>query len=290
MLVWLNGRTLDARDASISPFDRGFLFGDGVYEVVRYFAGCAVDLNRHVERLRRSLEITRIVGFEPEDLPSIGRTLLGESSLEDAMLYLQVTRGVEIPRSHVPASPLRPTVFAYAAPAPSLDAMRGPEARPVRTAPDWRWRRGDIKAVSLLANVLAMMTAEDDGADEAILIDDGLVAEGARTNVFLVRDGAVVTPPLNERPAILHGVTRARTIETARDAGLDVEERPVRVEELRRADEIFITSTRRLIDAAVEVDGRPVGDGDVGPITRRLHEGLRDRVRREIDRPLESRR
>lgn len=257
--VWLNDSIVPSREARVGILDRGFLFGDGVYELIRFFDGAAVGMDLHAERLARSLELARIRGFDAARLPEICAALLRANRLTDATVYLQVTRGEASNRSHLPTGSLRPTVMAFASEAPPLSALRGPECVRAALLPDQRWLRCEIKAISLMGSVLAAMDAADAGAEEAILHRGGVLSEGSSTNLFLWRNGRLITPASGGAAPILLGVSRRQLIDAAREEGIDVEERLVRVEELADADEVMITSSRRLLSAVVEIDGCRVG-------------------------------
>ena len=209
MLVHLNGSLVPQAEARVSVFDRGFLFGDGVYEMVRYFGGVGVALDLHVARLARSLELTGIRGFDAARLAAIGRELLHANGLRDAGVYLQVTRGAGLTRAHMPSPDLVPTVFAYASASEPLDAFTAPGTLRAIVRPDARWHRCEIKTIALAGNILALVEAQAAGAEECILVRDGLVSEGAYTNVAIVRAGRLVTCPLDDGAApVLHGTTR----------------------------------------------------------------------------------
>lgn len=283
MLVWLNGRIVPAEDANVSILDRGFLFGDGVYELVRYFNGVGVQVDDHVARLARSLKASAISGFGAAQLATIGDTLMQASSLRDGSVYLQVTRGWAATRQHIPAPDMTPTVVAFASALPTLEAFDRPE--PVRAAliEDPRWRRCDIKSISLMGNILALLAGR--GADEAILFRagprGGLVAEGTSTNVFALIDGALVTPPVDTDPPILHGVTRLMTFAASDELGLVVEQRQLHVDELLVAPEVMVTSSRRIVAPVTHLDGRPVGDGAPGSTCLALFAATRRRIAAE---------
>ncbi len=264
MLVWLNGRILPLENAHVSPLDRGFLFGDGVYEVVRFFDRVGMAMDAHIERLGRSLRLTGIEGFDAASMPSLCDRLLEAQPLRDACVYLQVTRGAAATRSHLPPPGLAPTVFAMATPCGSLDTL---VAEPVALSiqPDERWRRCEIKSTSLMGSLLPMLEASRHGAEEAILVRDGLVSEGSSSNVFVVRGDEVATPPIDADPRILRGTMRTLAIDAARQVGLAVAVRPVRERELAAADEIWITGSRRVLSSCVALDGRPFGGGSPGP-------------------------
>lgn len=281
MDVWLNGSIVPREQANVSAMDRGFLFGDGVYEAVVFFNGVGVGLAAHTERLRKSLAMAKIEGFEPGHLGSICKTLLQANSLSDAFVYVQVTRGVEAMRSHVPTPGTQPTVFAMARPAPPLESYAEPKKMRCAVVEDHRWRLCSIKTISLMGNVLAAMRADETDADEAIMHRGGYISEGTHTNVFAVSAGRVITPEVDTEPPILHGVTRQLAIDAAKGAGMRVEVRPLRVSELREADEVFLTSTSLMVAPVVELDGKPVGNvnvGEVGPVSRRLLHAVRAKI------------
>lgn len=266
MRVWLNGEIMDETEARISPFDRGFLYGDGVYEGIRFFNGVGVGMDLHIKRLGKSLEAAGIGGFPAENLRGICQKLLEDAGRGDAMIYIQISRGVQIPRYHVPPESIEPTVFAYADSAPPLAELGTPALRTCITVPDQRWQRCEIKCISLMANVLAIMEAHQLSADEPIFHREGFIGEGAMTNVFAVSNGVLLTPPTNGEVPILHGVTRALVLQNAPQIVDRVEVRPISVQELRGCEEVMITSSRRLLDSVVKVDEAVIGDGVAGPI------------------------
>lgn len=283
MLVHLNGRLVPESEARVSAWDRGFLFGDGVYEYVRYFAGTGVALDLHEKRLERSLALTGIRGFAADGLGRIGRELLRANGLRDAGVYLQVTRGAGTTRAHMPSPDLEPTVFAYASASEPIEAVTEPGTLRAIVRPDLRWHRCEIKTVALAGNILALLEAQAAGADECILVRDGLVGEGAYTNVAAVIGGTLVTCPVgDEAVPVLHGTMRHWMLEAARDAGVRVDVRPLRTEELAGASEVLVQSSRRLVAAVTELDGRRVGDGTAGPACRTLFDAMRARVVAEI--------
>jgi len=278
MKCWLNGDIVNLEDARISPFDRGFLLGDGVYETVQFFNRTGVGMELHVQRLERSMEASEIRGFEASEMVAISEELLDAIPSRDGIVYLQVTRGVQIPRRHLPQPGIRPTVFAYALPTPPLAEFRGPGSAACITREDDRWLRCAIKSTSLLANVLGQIECESHRATEAILHRSGFITEGTMTNVFLIKGDELATPPIGELPSILAGVTRHLILECAEEAGLTPRVREIGVDEAVNADEVMITSSRRLIDGVTSIDGASMGDGAVGPATRRVFEALRRRI------------
>ena len=283
MLVHLDGKLVPESQARVSVWDRGFLLGDGVYEYVRYFAGVGVALDLHESRLARSLELTGIRGFPAGGLGRIGGELLRANGLRDAGVYLQVTRGAGTTRSHVPGPGLVPTVFAFAAPSPPIESFTEPERMRAIVRPDVRWHRCEIKTTALAGNVLALIEAQAAGADECILVRDGLVGEGAYTNVAAVVGGTLVTCPVSDDAApVLHGTMRHWMLDAAREAGVRIEVRRLRAEELATAGEVLVQSSRRLVAAVTELDGRRVGDGTAGPACRAVFDAMRARVVRAI--------
>ncbi|MCG5508848.1 D-amino acid aminotransferase [Ectothiorhodospira lacustris] len=269
MIIYLNGEFVPEAQARVSVFDRGFLFGDGIYEVIPVFGGHPLRLTEHLERLERSLAEVRI--DNPHDRTGwkgLFMTLLEKNPGGDRSLYVQVTRGVAR-RDHAFPSGVRPTVFAMVNPiAPPNPAVLEQGVAAVVIA-DHRWSRCDIKAITLLPNVLARQEALDSGATEAILIRQGLATEGAASNLFAVGDGVIVTPPKDR--SLLPGITRDLVLELAQDAGLPVMESAIPEQSLRAAEEIWLTSSTREILPVTRLDGRPVGAGVPGPVWRRLH-------------------
>jgi D-alanine transaminase len=282
MLVWINGEITSPKDAKVSVFDRGFLYGDAVYELVRFFDGVGIGMDLHVMRLSRSLELTGIDGFDAHDFPSICDELLTELGDSNATVYLQVTRGVQIPRQHAPDPAQRPTVVAIVAHADPLDGIDHPESTPVAIVPDDRRRSCNIKATSLLENVLATIKASECGATEPLLHIDGVLTEGGSSNVFVVKDGAIWTPSLDTPRLILAGVMRALVIEAAEGAGISVTEGTTTVEALRNAEEAFLTSSRRLLAAITSIDGDPLQPEEPGPVTLQVFAEMRGRLEAQV--------
>jgi D-alanine transaminase len=266
VIAYLNGAYLPREQACISPMDRGFLFGDGVYEVIPSYGGRLFLLDEHLDRLRRSLAAIRL----PDPMSDAGwREMLGrlleENPGKDRSVYLQVTRGVA-PRDHVFPSQVSATVFAMVSPIQPAAPAVTEQGISAITLPDQRWDRCDIKAVALLANVLARQQAADHGAVEAILLRAGMLTEGAASNVFVVTGGVVRTPPLS--PAILPGVTRAFLLDVLRAGRQPCREEPVPEDGLCAADEIWLTSSTKELIPVTRLDGRAVGTGRPGPVWR----------------------
>lgn len=273
-LCHLNGRTLPLRDAQVSVLDRGFLFGDGVYEAVPVYGRRLFRFDDHMARLERSLSKLRIPN--PHDRHgwlTLLRELVGAHPAEDQMLYLQVTRGVA-PREHIMVQGLEPTVFAM------TNAMRPPSAEQRHhgvscvTARDFRWERADIKSISLLGNVLARQIAADHGAAETILLRDGWLTEGSSSNVWVVHEGALLGPPRSDH--LLEGVRMALMAELCEECGIAHNLRPLSEDDLRTADEVLVTSAGREVLPVTRIDGELVGHGALrgrpGPVYARLYE------------------
>jgi D-alanine transaminase len=268
-VAWLNGQFLPLDEARVSPLDRGFLFGDAVYEVFPVYAGRVYRLEQHLERLDRSLrEIRMAPVLDRATWRRICGGLVRHNGGGDLLIYLQVSRGAEAERMHVPGQGVQPTIFCCASRlAPPREDLLERGVSCV-TAEDNRWGRCDIKSTSLLANVLLRWAAQDAGASEAILLRDGFLTEGSTSSVHVVRDGNLVTPPQSRR--LLPGTTRAALEEIAPRCGVAWRVDEVREDELRRAPELMLASAGGGLRAVTQLDGKPVGDGGTGPVFRRL--------------------
>jgi D-alanine transaminase len=278
VLVYLNGKYLPREEATISVEDRGFLFADGVYEVVRIVDGRPHLLREHLERLEAGLGAIRIELAEVEGLGEVATRLIEENSLRegDAIFYLQVTRGAA-PRKHAfPPAGTTPTVFAFARPYTPHPEAHYLEGVATITVPDIRWARCDIKSIALLPNVLANQQAHEAGAHEALFVRDGVVLEGSQSNLFGVFDGVLVTYPRCNY--ILPGITRQLVLGLAGRLGIPTREEPIRLDQLREADELFLTGTTTEVMPITTVDGRRIGGGAPGPITRSLLEAYREEL------------
>lgn len=267
-VVYLDGRFLAPDQAMVSVNDRGFLFGDAVYEVIRSYRGRLFALDRHLDRLARSLRETEITGVDIPQVRAVIEEAYARSGFPEAVVYLQITRGVA-PRRHAYPEGLRPTILVHVRDAGPLFDLTIREGVRCITARDLRWRRCDIKSTNLLPNVLAQTRAKRQGAYEAILVDDeGYVTEATSASVFCVEAGVVVTRPLG--PEILASVTREVVIELAKGQQIPVSEEPISLRRLRAADEVFLAGTGDEVCPVLELDGEQIGDGRPGPITRQL--------------------
>lgn len=274
--VYLNGRFLPLTEAGVSPLDRGFLYGDGVYEVIPVYSRRPFRIDEHLHRLQATLDGIRLAN----PLPAAGwrdivARLIAEAPWEDQSIYLQVTRGADDKRDHAfPPPSVPPTVFAFASPlvTPPADARaRGVAAI---TVPDLRWARCDLKVVSLLANVLARQQAVEQGCAEALLIRDGCLKEGAASNIFVVKAGVLLAPP--KTTLMLPGITYDVVLELAASCGQTTEIREIDESELRTADEIWMTSSTKEILAITTLDGQPVGSGKPGPLGAAMWQRYQD--------------
>lgn len=274
-IAFVNGRFIPLAEAMVSIEDRGFQFGDGVYEVIRTYDGCPFELDEHLARLDRSaraLDLRQPYSRElwrQHILEGIRRAAYPESKV-----YLQITRGVA-PRDHAYAADLSPTVVMTVRELHPLSLSVQATGVEAMTIEDIRWGRCDIKSVNLLANVLARQQAKQAKVFETILVKDGQVTEGAVSNVMVVRGGVVITAP--EGPRILSGVTRAVVLRIAKQEGCHVDERYFPRQDLYDADEVFLTGTTVEVLGVVRVDGKTIGGGKPGPITQRLAIRFRER-------------
>ena len=278
--VYLNGKYLPAAEASISIFDRGFIFGDGVYEVIPVYGGRLFRLQQHLDRLRYSLgEIRLPVSFSDREITQMFERLLKNRS-DDASIYLQVTRG-SAPRNHAFPDQMTPTVLAYAQDLVYPDQAHREAGVSAVSFPDQRWERCDIKSVSLLANVLARQFAHEHDAAEAVLFRDGMLTEGAASTLFVVHDGQLLTTASGH--SILPGITRELVLELACNHGLQCQQTDITEQQVKQADELWLSSSTKEVLPIVKLDGKPVGDGKPGPHYHqiiRLYDEFKDKFRK----------
>jgi D-alanine transaminase len=268
-VVYLNGEYLPQSQARISVLDRGFLFGDGVYEVIPVFGGEPLRLNEHLERLQRSMDRVGLQNpLSISEWNDVFQTLLERNPGGDRSIYLQVTRGVSPVRDLSVTEDTAPTVFVMVndiKPVEYDTLERGIEAI---TVDDFRWKACDIKSVSLIANVMIRLHANRSSVVDAIMVRDGLLTEGTASNVFMVHDNVIATPPKSE--CLLPGITRDLVIELARANGFIIEERDIRESELETADEIWLTSSTREIAPVVKINEHTVGNGVAGECWKKM--------------------
>lgn len=265
--VYLNGEFVAAEEARVSVFDRGMIFGDGIYEVIPAYGGAPFRWNQHLQRLNGNLEAVGIATpFTRAEWERVLTELTREGGGRDQYVYLQVTRGVA-PRDHAFPPETRPTVFAYAQILPEIPRAQIEDGVAVVTAGDYRWLRCDLKTTSLIANVMLRQYAKERGVMETVLIRDGMVTEGAATNIFAVIGGVVRTAP--HGPHILPGVTRDLVVELLQRHAIAHDERAFTEAELRQAAEVWLTSSTKEILPITRIDGAPVADGRPGPVFER---------------------
>jgi D-alanine transaminase len=267
----LNGRLLPLLEARISPLDRGFLFGDGVYEVIAARRGQARRLASHLSRLTRSLRELRIRNpHQPSQWQELIEALIRANGSGDLYVYLQISRGAEFGRNHAPLPDVEPTIFAFCAPLPVTSAETLAQGVACITAEDTRWARCDIKSVALLANVLLREQAVEAGANETILLRDGWLTDASSSTVYVVMGGQIRVPPNSHH--LLPGTTRSLLEELAQAHGIAYHSVAVSEADLRSADEIWLTAATRGVLAVTTLDGKPVGDGRPGLLWRRMHD------------------
>ncbi len=283
MIVYFNGRFMPKEEVKVSPDDRGFIFADGAYEVIRSYAGRLFKVEAHLKRLERSLRELQISGPDMADVRDAAERLIGENNLAegDATIYVQVTRGVAARRHAFPDEETSPTVYVTAS-AFKPSQKKWEEGVGVILVPDIRWARCDIKSLALLPNVLASQQAKESGAEEAVFVRDGVLTEGAHTNFGAVFDGQLVTAPRSNY--ILAGITREVVLDLCRELGIPVKEYPIFERELfegesKGSDECMILGTTTEIMPVVRINDHPVGDGKPGPVTRKLQAAFRDLVK-----------
>ena len=273
-IAYLNGEFVPLEKAHVSALDRGFIFGDGVYEVIPVYSRCPFRLPEHLRRLQHSLDAIRLANpMTDADWTRLIHDLVARHAGEDQSIYLQVTRGVA-KRDHAFPKEAKQTVFM----------MSSPLATPARelidngvaciTATDYRWLKCDVKSVSLLGNCLLRQLAADAGAAEVVLFRDGYLSEASASNVFAVRNGRLLSPPKNH--LILPGITYDVVLELAAAIGIPIELREIPEQEVRSADELWVTSSTKEVLAVVTLDGRSVGTGKPGPVFRRVHQAFQE--------------
>lgn len=279
--VYVNGDYLPENEATVSIFDRGFLFADGVYEVTSVLDGKLIDFDGHATRLKRSLsELEMAEPISMEDLLEVHRELVRLNEIEEGLIYLQITRGSDGDRDFVyPAADTKPTIVLFTQNKPGLAAS--PAAQKgirVISIDDQRWGRRDIKTVQLLYPSMGKMMAKAAGVEDAWMVQEGAVTEGTSNNAYIVKGNSIITRQLSND--ILHGITRAAVLRFAEEAQMHVEERPFTVQEAQEADEAFITSASTFVMPVVEIDGTPIGTGTPGSVALRLREIYLDESRK----------
>ncbi|MCH2346395.1 MAG: D-amino-acid transaminase [Pseudomonadales bacterium] len=281
--VYVNGAFVPEEQAKISVFDRGFIFGDGVYEVVPVISGKLVDKQYFLERLDRSLDELSIAWpCTKQEYMEVMEQLVESNQLTEGVVYSQVTRGIADRDFPFPEN-VSPSFVAFTSNMELLDNPLVKSGIHVITTPDLRWQRRDSKSVNLLGQVLAKQDAITRGGHEGWMVEDGIVTEGVSSSAYIVKNATIITRPLSN--AILPGIRRRTLLEIASNVGIDVEERIFTIEEALAADEAFISSAATMTLGVVSIDGHQIGNGTPGPVTIRLRELYKARVLKEVSQP-----
>lgn len=278
-IAYLNGQFLPLADARVSVLDRGFLFAEGIYEVTAVIEGRLIDSASHLARLERSAAaIGLVLPLSPPEIEAVQKDLAARNGLDEGLIYLQLTRGADAGRDFLPSPEMQPTLVMFTQAKSFLDSPAVQSGIAVVTTADLRWVRRDIKSVGLLAQAMAKQIAAEAGAQEAWMVEDGFVTEGASSTAFLVTDEGIITRPYSQ--AVLAGCTGAALTALAEESGMTVIHRPFSVAEALDAREAFITSASTLCQAVVRIDGKQIGDGTPGLIATRLRQLYIDFARR----------
>ncbi|MCL4469895.1 MAG: D-amino acid aminotransferase [Sulfuricella sp.] len=273
-MIYLNGKFMPIEEARVPVLDRGFIFGDGVYELIPVYSRRPFRLHEHLRRLQHSLDGIRLANPHGEDeWDRLIRELIGRNEGQDQSIYLHVTRGVA-KRDHAFPPGVRPTVFMMSNPLVTPPPELVASGVAVVSAADNRWLRCDIKAISLLPNVLLRQQAVDAGAAETLLLREGFLTEGAASNIFVVQNGVLLAPPKDN--LMLPGITYDVILELASAARIPCEVRRIAESEVRAAQELWLTSSAKEVLAITHLDGKPVGDGKPGPLFRQMHRLYQD--------------
>ena len=278
--VYVNGQYMPETEATVSIFDRGFLFADGVYEVTSVLDGKLIDFAGHAKRLQRSLDELEMKNPTTEDeLLEIHRELVRLNGIEEGLIYLQVTRGAADRDFAYPGDDVAPTIVLFTQAKTGLaDNPMAKTGMKIISIEDQRWGRRDIKTVQLLYPSMGKMAAKAAGAHDAWMVEDGVVTEGTSNNAYIVKGNTIITRHLGNE--ILHGITRAAVLRMAREAQMKVEERAFTMDEAKAADEAFVTSASTFVMPVVEIDGETVGTGQPGNVAGRLREIYLDEMRK----------
>lgn len=285
MTVYLNGQFLPIEEAKISPLDRGFLFGDGAYEVIPVYSRRPFRIDEHLKRLQQTLDGIRLPNpHAQETWRKLVERIIADNDLNDQSVYIQVTRGADSKRDQAFPLGVPPTTFIFTAPLVTPSAAQRETGIAVISALDNRWLRCDLKTVSLLANVLLRQQAIDAGCVETLMLREGFLTEGAASNIFVVKDGVLLAPPKDHR--MLPGITYDVVLELAARHGMPHEVREIPEVELRAADELWMTSSTKEVLPITTLDGKPVGTGQPGPAAAQMYAwycAFRDEVMRKAD-------
>ncbi|MFY9352333.1 MAG: D-amino-acid transaminase [Sphingobium sp.] len=270
-IAFLNDAFLPLEEARISPLDRGFLFADGIYEVAAVLDGKLVDSASHLARLERSTAAIGIaLPLTLARIEDVQKELVKRNNVSEGLVYLQITRGADKSRDFLAPAQLTPTLFLFVQDRPVIDVPAARAGIAVATVPDLRWQRRDIKSVGLLAQVMAKQAAQEAGAQEAWMVEDGFVTEGASSTAFILTDEGIITRAYDQ--SVLAGCTGTALMALAAERGTQIVRRAFTVAEAQAAREAFITSASTFCQAVVRIDGQPVGDGVPGPVAMRLRD------------------
>ena len=280
-IVFVNGQFHPKEEAVISVFDRGFIFGDGVYEVVPVVGGAMVDKDYFLLRLERSLGELRIAWpCELHELLATLGSLISRNEISEGMVYVQITRGIADREFGFPKDS-SPTLMAYAKEAAFLDSPEAREGIAVMSTPDLRWKRRDIKSVNLLGQVLAKQDAIERGGKEGWMVEDGYITEGVSSSAYIVKNGVIITRPLTNE--ILPGIRRRTLLELCAEESINLDQRLFTLEEAFAADEAFISSATTIVHPVVSIDNQQIADGKPGPITQKLRARYLERLHVEAE-------
>jgi D-alanine transaminase len=269
--VYVNGEFFSKKEASISVFDRGFLFSDSVYEVSAVIDGNLVHWKEHFSRLIRSLGHLKLVNnFREEDFYQIQKKLIKENQLEEGLCYVQVTRGVAERDFNFLKTSLSPTVVIFTQEKKILNSPASKLGIKIITVPDDRWRRRDIKTTQLLAQSLAKTHAIHKGVDDSLLVQGGFINEGSSSNAFIIKDKHIITPSLSND--ILGGITRSSVIKFCQINNIEIMEQKIKIDDLMKAQEVFLTSSTGFVVPVIEINGRSVGNGLVGDMVKEIQQ------------------
>lgn len=270
-IAYVNGQFVPENEARISVFDRGFLFGDGIYEAVSVINGKLIDVAPHLARLDRSLKaVGMLTQHSHDEIIAILRELVAKNSFREGLLYFQITRGVAPRAFNFPADSVASSLVAFTLPMPLLDRDDVIEGVKIISVPEQRWKRRDIKSIGLLPQCLGKQAASELGCYEAIMVEDGMITEGTSSSFYIVKDSILITRPLSS--SILPGVTRRAVLALAEHDGVEIEERLFSLEEAYAADEACLTAASNFVMPVVEIDGKPIGNGKPGKLVMRLRE------------------
>ena len=277
----MNGEFFSKKEASISVFDRGFLFSDAVYEVSAVISGKLVDWKEHFARLIRSLGYLNLVhNFQEKDFYQIQKKLIKENQLTEGLCYVKVTRGVAERDFNFVKKPLSPTVVIFTQEKSILNTPASKMGIKIITVPDDRWRRRDIKTTQLLAQSLAKTHAVQKGVDDSLLVQDGFINEGSSSNAFIIKDEKIITPSLSND--ILGGITRSSVIKFCQKNNIEIKEQKINIDDLIDAQEVFLTSSTGFVIPVIEVDGRYVGNGLVGEMVKEIQKIYLEQIKTKL--------